>query len=77
MDVLLKQVLERKMDEERVEPRPSCRGHLRGHGSFTLKFGFVPFEGLLSAVFELVAIVVFGQAVRTAELSTTMGALPN
>lgn len=54
---------------------PSCHGHLWGHGSFTLKFGLVPFKGLLSAVFEFVAVVVFGQAVYTAELCTAVRTL--
>lgn len=78
VDVLLKQLLGRN-DGRGIcrAPGPSCRGHLRRHGSFALKFGLVPFEGLLSAVFELVAIVVFGQAMRTAELCTAMGALSN
>ena len=43
--------------------RPSCDGHLRRYGSFALQFRLVPLEGLLPAVFEFVAIVVFWEAV--------------
>jgi len=43
--------------------RPSCHGHLRCYRSFALQFRLVPLEGLLPAVFEFIAIVVFWEAV--------------
>lgn len=55
--------------------KPSCDGHLRRYGSFALQFRLVPLEGLLPAVFEFVAIVVFWEAVCAAEFCTTVRTL--
>jgi len=52
------------------------RSELRGDGHFAFKLGLVALEGLLFAIFKVMASVMFRKAVLSAELELAMRAFP-